>query len=339
MQDLVQQQFEANEIEKAQGTCEEILKKFPGDALTLYNLACCQVRLNKNAEGLATLGKAVENGWNEPEHMEVDEDLAAIRGEKKFAELVAATKLNERADGAKYEKGEEIAGVKTVEGFPEEGLRYRIRIPKDATAAKPCKLVIWLHPSGSSMNAQIEKLSPEFAAKGYALMVFTHKQFLAWTDDEETELLTVTLPALKEYKEIDSSRPVLMGYSAGGQFALSLWEDNPEAWSGLIVDGAYPVKIVERDVVGMELPEKTGPLKRTAMRVVVGTDDPGLKRWEMVENKWIAAGVPLTVKTVEGKGHAWLMEGDVLKGTLEWLEEVKEGKLPADALVKRELEI
>jgi hypothetical protein len=71
----------------------------------------------------------------------------------------------------------------------------------------------------------------------------------------------------------------------------------------------------------------------------VGATDPGLKRWEMVANKWISAGVPLVVRTVEGKGHAWLLEGDVLKETLSWLEEVKGGKLPADAVRKRELEI
>src|SRR6478672_5151105 len=119
MQEQLQQLFDANDFEKAGATCEEILKKYPGDSLTLYNLACCQSRLKKPAEALVTLTKAVENGWSESDHMEADEDLAPIRGEKKFRELVEAAKINERAGGAKYEKGEEIAGVRTVEGFPE----------------------------------------------------------------------------------------------------------------------------------------------------------------------------------------------------------------------------
>ena len=181
---------------------------------------------------IADLAKAVENGFDDPSHMDVDEDLASIRKDKRFADLLATAKLNERAGGGKYEKGEDIAGVKTVEGFPEGGLRYRIRIPKDATAEKPAKLMIWLHPSGGSMNAQIEKMAPEFAAHGYALMVFSQKQFMGWTNEEADALVNKTLPALKAYKEIDRERPVLLGYSAGGQLALKLWQDHPARGRG-----------------------------------------------------------------------------------------------------------
>ena len=47
-----------------------------------------------------------------------------------------------------YRPGKEIAGVKTGEDFPEGGLRYRLRMDPEATAEKPNKLIVWLHPSG-----------------------------------------------------------------------------------------------------------------------------------------------------------------------------------------------
>ena len=76
-----------------------------------------------------------------------------------------------------------LRGVKTVEGFRRRGCGIGFGFPSEATAEAPAKLVIWLHPSGGSMN-EMEKMAPEFAAHGLRTMVFSPKQFFGWETEE-----------------------------------------------------------------------------------------------------------------------------------------------------------
>lgn len=62
----------------------------PEDELTLYNLACACSLAGKPEKALDALEKSVEAGFNDPDHMEHDEDLDAIReldGYKRILEL------------------------------------------------------------------------------------------------------------------------------------------------------------------------------------------------------------------------------------------------------------
>ena len=106
--------------------CHELLAVVPNDASVLYNLACVEARQDKKKESLATLAKAINEGWADADHLKVDDDLAALRDEPKFKELADKAHQNERTAYAKwYRAGKEIAGVKTVEDYPEDGFRYR----------------------------------------------------------------------------------------------------------------------------------------------------------------------------------------------------------------------
>lgn len=57
-------------------------------AASTYNAACALARAGKKAEALDTLQKAIELGYTDARHMERDDDLDAIQGDKRFAELV-----------------------------------------------------------------------------------------------------------------------------------------------------------------------------------------------------------------------------------------------------------
>lgn len=62
----------------------------PEDELTLYNLACACSLAGKPEKALDALEKSVEAGFNDPDHMENDEDLNAIRdldGYKRILEM------------------------------------------------------------------------------------------------------------------------------------------------------------------------------------------------------------------------------------------------------------
>jgi non-specific serine/threonine protein kinase len=58
------------------------------DALTLYNAACTYGNLNMKANALATLKKAVDAGYNNPEWAARDNDLACIHDDPEFLRIL-----------------------------------------------------------------------------------------------------------------------------------------------------------------------------------------------------------------------------------------------------------
>ncbi len=303
---------------------------FPRSPEPYYNLACALARQKKTDEAFAALNQAMDRGYAEPAHMKEDEDLTNLRADPRFDKAIKQAREIELA--APYEKGTEIKGIKSIEAFPEGGFRYRLRIAADAKPDKPAKLIIWLHPAGGSMNKVVEDLSPDLAGRGYALLVVTRKQFMGWREDELDRLLGPTLADVATHKEIDAAKPMLMGFSAGGQAALTAWQKTPDAFSGLILDAAYPIDMTkyahgQLDII--PLPE--GDLaKATPIFALVGQADAGSQIWKAAKPKWLSAGVPLMVHYVEGKGHAWLFDAAHLKQLDDWLDNVSAGKKPSD---------
>lgn len=327
----VHQAFAKKDYAAAADKCALMLELSPGRNEVLYNLACAQARLGKTDDAFASLSKAVDNGYSNPAHMKQDADLAPLREDKRFEELAA--KAREAAKKAPYEKGSEIPGVKTVEDYPEGGLRYRLRMNPEATDEKPQRLVVWLHPSGGSGNQMAESLSKFFIQRGYALLVLTKKQWAGWAEEEMKLLMDKTLPEVEKVPGIDARRPLLMGFSAGGQAALSYWEAAPEKAGGLIVDAAYPLDMAayaRGQVQAMKLPQNEA-IKQTPIFSLVGDQDGGHQLWKKCEDDWRKAGVPLTVEYVPGGKHQWLFGKGQLERLGRWLDEVSAGKLPAGA--------
>lgn len=331
LQQQMSEQFRDKKFDAAAETCREFIKLLPKESAGHYNLACALAQLKKPDEALAALTKAVEVGYSEPSHMRKDDDLTSLRENKAFADLVAKAFDNRRARLAKLpiDKGVEIAGVKTAEGNPDGGLRYRLRYSDKATAEKPHRLVIWLHPSGGSMNNVVESLAPRLTAKGFALLVLTQKPFQGWSEDDGAQLLDKTLPEIAKMKEIDVQKPILLGYSAGGQMALELYYAEPSRWGGLVLDAAYPVQRENGRFVPRPLPKMEG-IKRTPILVLVGDKDGGAALWKKVTPEWREKMVPLSVRYIEGKGHTWLFGKPEVELLEKWLEDVAAGKKPAD---------
>ena len=69
----------------------------PDDPGILYNLSCSLALVGSREEALATLEKAVDNGYGDHRHMSMDKDLAPIRSEPRFAEILTkALKIQEK---------------------------------------------------------------------------------------------------------------------------------------------------------------------------------------------------------------------------------------------------
>jgi pimeloyl-ACP methyl ester carboxylesterase len=216
------------------------------------------------------------------------------------------------------------AELRTIEGAPEGGLAYRLTLNAGATPEKPDCLVIWLHPSGGLMTDALGEMAPLFARHGFALLVMTNKQTSGWTDAEAGMLLARTLPDVAKVGGLDAARPVLFGFSGGGQLAMALWHARPRRYGGIIVDAAYPLE--ERDGKNelMELPSEPA-VKEVPLFVLVGSKDPVAVAWRKVESKWRNLGLPLTIRYVSGKRHEWLFAESETAELETWL----------DALAKR----
>jgi len=315
LQREVAEAFQNAKYVEAEPKLQELLKLQPNDAGTYYNLACTRARLGNLEAAAADLAKAVELGWDDADHTRQDEDLDRLRNDKRFIALL------EKMSAGVAPVRKTQAGQTVIEGKVGGGFRYRVRLSETATAKRPQRLVVWLHPSGGSMNDVAEGLAPMFRRHGLGMVVFEGKDFRFWSSTD-AHRLGRTMVALSKLEGVDVDRPVLMGFSAGGQMALLLWANAPDGWGGLILDAAYPIRAVGevgRRGGAMDLPKDSAALRGTPMFVVVGTLDGGSGLWKSIEGDWKTAGVPLTVVYVEGGRHAWLLGEDQQKQLDQWL--------------------
>jgi len=81
----------------------------------------------------------------------------------------------------------------------------------------------------------------------------------------------------------------------------------------------------------LKTPPDDPAIRTVPMFVLVGEDDGGARAWQAVAQPWRAAGVPLIVHYVPGKGHAWLFGKKQIADLNGWLEQVAAGKLPGAA--------
>jgi predicted esterase len=335
LQTQLLQAFAAKDYDKAETLATQLVERHPKSSAARYNLACAQARQGKQVEAVASLTAATDLGYANPLHMLDDEDLASLRTHESFVDLLLAARVNQKTAEQKgsYEKGREIEGVKTVEGEPDKGLRWRLRMSPDATAESPQKLIVWLHPSGGSMNAHVERLAPRLNRAGYAMAVFTQKKFVGWTSEDIDRLMKHTLADIGKTPGVDAKKPILFGYSAGGQAALLIWADQAEELGGMILDAAYPLDMeaYSRGKMKTTDPPAGDAPKAVPIFSIVGEKDGGLRLWQQVWEPWRQAGVPLELNVVRGKGHSWLFGPAQLKLLDAWLEKVAAGKLPGKA--------
>jgi predicted esterase len=327
VQDCFAQKKYADAAEK----CRAQMALVPKHPTPPYNLACALARLGKKEDALAALAKSVELGFDEADHMKVDEDLASLHEEKGFADVVAKCAEAQKAAWEKlYDPLPDVPELKAVDASPAGGLRYRLLMSKDASAEKPQRLLVWLHPSGGSMNKVVAGCAARWSKAGWALLVPTQKRWGGWTNDDAAQLVQHTLPEAAKTPGVDAKRPVLIGFSAGGQMAIELWRKDAGRWGGLVLDAAYPIDVEAArsgSMVVIAPPEGDAP-KSAPVSVLVGDADQGHFLWKQAEGSWRRAGVPLTVTYVAGGKHAWLVKGADADALDAWLADVAAGKLP-----------
>jgi tetratricopeptide (TPR) repeat protein len=67
---------------------QALLRLVPDDPTVHYNLACSLALLERPDQALDALERAIDLGYDDPEHLLADEDLAGLRAERRFRELL-----------------------------------------------------------------------------------------------------------------------------------------------------------------------------------------------------------------------------------------------------------
>ncbi|MFC1582686.1 alpha/beta hydrolase, partial [Planctomycetota bacterium] len=308
----------AEDWAKADAALEGFLKIEPRHTAMIYNRVCVLCRIPEKTKALNLLSKLSREGFDDVTQVEADKDLDAIRKDKRFKAILVRIKKNFKKG---YEKGKPMPGIKTLEGAPAGGLPYRLRMDPAATKEKPHHLIIWLHPTGASMNGPIEEQAPFFIKRGFALCVFPKKDFRAWTSNDAIRLFN-TLNHLKSVAGIDKTRrPVFFGYSAGGQLTLRIWTMNPNAIGGMILLGTWPTLMGPDRKPMAVLPREDKTLKHPPIYILIGAKEQGSGYWQRVAPEYEKRGASLTIRIIEGKGHVWLMTTPELKRIGQWMDE------------------
>lgn len=235
-------------------TLEEIAKKYGGDPdlfMLQYNLACGHARLKQVDAALASLAKAVELGYGvdagQFERLKSDPDLASLRGDPRYAAVVA---------DATRRTAELTAGLK-------EMMAPFTWVPPPPADGKPAKvpLLIVLHPFGAEREAFSRATFLPFAQRhGFALLApcgefMTSPHHFCWFRGEADFLDRFRLAArrvwfaLDEFRNkapIDRERIYLTGLGQGAALGFALAVRNPQwARGAVLFGGGYAPSTLE----------------------------------------------------------------------------------------------
>jgi regulator of sirC expression with transglutaminase-like and TPR domain/pimeloyl-ACP methyl ester carboxylesterase len=330
---LMSQQMQSKDWSDALTTSDELMKLAPKNGDIAYNRACVLARLGKKKEALEALNASIDKGFTDYNHIRIDDDLQSLRDDPDFTRLVdKAKKVDNDYSRFPAETTADIPEVKTIEDSAgPDGMPYRIRMSKDASAEHPDRLVIWFHPSGASMDNIVEALSPKLAKHHLALLVFPQKSFLYWTPTD-VDHVNKTLEAVGKIPGVNSKQPLAVGFSAGGQMMLQLYNNKPSDFGGLVLDSAYPIAMTDATHGKLMIPPADAAVKKTPILAIVGGADQNGKLWIGAESAWKDAGVPLTLVVVPDGAHQWLFDNpERQKMLIDWLADVNAGKLPGAA--------
>lgn len=88
----------SGQVDQARSTLDTYLQAHPTDGTMYYNLTCLDLVLRDTEHALASLEKALANGYTNFRLMESDPDLQSLRDDPRYQELVAAAEASFQED-------------------------------------------------------------------------------------------------------------------------------------------------------------------------------------------------------------------------------------------------
>ncbi|MCH7720524.1 MAG: flagellar FliJ family protein [Planctomycetes bacterium] len=122
----------AGEYDKALDIAGRMHELDPHDVSTLYNMACLHCLLNDGDKAYTRLEQAIENGYQDADHLAGDDDFKSLRGDDRFkrlvervrqADLVVEERRGELLEATKERRVFEILRERSEEAHRREGRR------------------------------------------------------------------------------------------------------------------------------------------------------------------------------------------------------------------------
>ena len=253
---------------KAVSLWQEILERSPGQSRALYNLACCYSRTGELDRAALRLEEAYKAGMSDPELLQSDPDLEALRDSRKGRALIERLASD----------AEQLRRLRGVPGYFEAPVLggFRIVVPPVLKENRKYPLVMILHGHGANPENYVgifERFASSLDAivcapygpypipfeRGHGYSWFPAPWFfqeLLRTGkpsgdraqrrmeielQEQAVSRSFVLAAIDHVSAkfpIDPDRVFLMGHSEGGVLAYGLALEHPDLFRGLIVVGA-----------------------------------------------------------------------------------------------------
>ncbi|MCH7813050.1 MAG: prolyl oligopeptidase family serine peptidase [Planctomycetes bacterium] len=205
----------AGDYEAALGPARRVVELAPGLGTPEYNLACMLARLGQADEALTWLERAIDQGYDDPDRIAGDVDLASLGQDARFERLMTVARSQFKAASAIY-------------------------LPAELDPAQPAPLLVVLHNFGGNARSAMNTWTEQADALQAILLAPKAPRTITpsqarWTTPTDTERIVLEqIETLGKRHRIDSSRIVLIGLSQGGEMAYHAALRHPDVFCGLI---------------------------------------------------------------------------------------------------------
>ena len=269
---------------------EQLAGLSPQDAAVPFNLACVHALAGHREEALASLERAAAAGFASLEVLDAEPDLAAVRGDPRYA---SAREAVARHRAAAIERAGRLARDAPVV----------FHVPAMADDRSPLErpLIVALHGYGSSPADMLPAFRALADVTGAVLAL---PQALEprgtgfdWVSPDHAEVVVLrAIESARKRAPFDARQVVLAGFSQGATMAMRVALRHPERFRGVL---AMAGRHAERLVPGPNAQEA----RRLRVALLVGGDDGNVESNREAEQRLRAARFTVLLRVFPGVGH------------------------------------
>jgi serine protease Do len=203
----------------------------------------------------------------------------------------------------------ELKTGRFTDTMPAYNHEYWAYVPDDYNPEFKYSLLVWLHPGGDTMEAQILKAWQTLCdERGIILVAPKAGQIAGWIPDE-AEFVKDTVEQMTAKYSIDRARVVIHSYGGSVPFAYQLAFKHRQLFRGISFVGA-PVPAP---------PPDNEPDFRTQFYLLCGENDPAIRNVELSARAVMEFKYPVTLATIPSVGHKY-PAGSLLSEMSAWID-------------------
>lgn len=219
------------------------------------------------------------------------------------AATISKTEKPAEANGDKPKTGRFTA---KLDGYDQEHWAY---VPDDWSADRTWSLLVWTHPTASSMEATIfNRWKSVCDHRGILLLAPKSKSGRNWTENE-TEYVHDVVKDFSATYNVAADRIAIHGFDDGGVFAATVAFEHRELFSGIILASTGLRKA----------PAENLPDFRQQLLLVSGAKDPITRLVDLTADAIRGLKFPVTQLKLDDLGHEY-PKGESIDQLARWLD-------------------